>query len=468
MWLYVPPTSACSLESLGSTLESPSLFQTLAASCTSSGKSAQPASLRRAWKTGAWKLLRFGPTSARLTDFSFAAEWMESLADSPARTSASLESKPESRENIQDSGSNTSESFAKFNPDGSLSKTSLQFSLFPQEQPYSEGLPKAGSMRSGFLFERPTWERPTAEKEFSCWPTATVGDGESGQTEPNGNRQGGADHESLRVATAQWPSPRSEDSECAGNHPGATDSLTGASKIWKTPHGMAGMDKTGKAGGGGEFALQANQWQMPATDSFRSCGGDRKDEMGLDQEARTHFGGTPTSRDHKDCDVTNSGVATNHLLGREASRFSRLDQPTPSDGETCSTAGPGSRRRLNPAFAAMLMAWPWWWTHPEPIASAQSAMASWRSKVRRHLSNYLAAPVSNGGGGMSKWSTPQARDWKGECGRSIKGLEIDLPMMVKEWATPNAHDATGARGVRFALTDCHSKPHDLCSQVEGT
>ena len=69
---------------------------------------------------------------------------------------------------------------------------------------------------------------------------------------------------------------------------------------------------------------------------------------------------------------------------------------------------------------------------------------------------------------MSKWSTPQARDWKGECGRSIKGLEIDLPMMVKEWATPNAHDATGARGVRFALTDCHSKPHDLCSQVEGT
>ena len=32
-----------------------------------------------------------------------------------------------------------------------------------------------------------------------------------------------------------WPSPRSEDSEACGNHPGAVDSRGGAAKLWTTP-----------------------------------------------------------------------------------------------------------------------------------------------------------------------------------------------------------------------------------------
>ena len=36
-----------------------------------------------------------------------------------------------------------------------------------------------------------------------------------------------------------------------------------------------------------------------ATDSFRGCGGDRKDEIGLDQQTR--FWRTPTERDHHPC-----------------------------------------------------------------------------------------------------------------------------------------------------------------------
>jgi len=34
---------------------------------------------------------------------------------------------------------------------------------------------------------------------------------------------------------AFWPTPRSEDSQCAGNHPGAVDSLHAAVKLWPTP-----------------------------------------------------------------------------------------------------------------------------------------------------------------------------------------------------------------------------------------
>lgn len=43
---------------------------------------------------------------------------------------------------------------------------------------------------------------------------------------------------------------------------------------------------------------QAGLWQTPQVDSFRSRGGDRKDEMGLDQQARLQWV-TPASRDWK-------------------------------------------------------------------------------------------------------------------------------------------------------------------------
>jgi len=39
-----------------------------------------------------------------------------------------------------------------------------------------------------------------------------------------------------------------------------------------------------------------------------------------------------------------------------------------------------------------------------------------------------------------KLPTPQARDWKGSSGRSIKGLEHDLPTHAKMWPTPQASD----------------------------
>ncbi len=43
------------------------------------------------------------------------------------------------------------------------------------------------------------------------------------------------------------------------------------------------------------------------------------------------------------------------------------------------------------------------------------------------------------------WPTPQARDWKGASGRSMKGQECDLPMKVKQFPTPTQRDYKGAR-----------------------
>lgn len=51
------------------------------------------------------------------------------------------------------------------------------------------------------------------------------------------------------------------------------------------------------------------------------------------------------------------------------------------DGRKSSVPSRGSRRRLNPAFAAWLMGMPWWWTSTERINSAQSEIALWRCRL---------------------------------------------------------------------------------------
>ena len=120
------------------------------------------------------------------------------------------------------------------------------------------------------------------------------------------------------------------------------DQQTGGASLkkavqWLTPHGMNGQDHTGKQGRGGEFAKQATEWQTPATDSFRCRGGDRKDEMGLDQQARRwDFPSFP-------------------------------DQQIP-DGQTFCEQDPISLllslqlKRLNPRFEEWLMKFPIGWT----------------------------------------------------------------------------------------------------------
>lgn len=285
-----------------------------------------------------------------------------------------------------------------------------------------------------------------------------------------------------------WPTPRSEDSECAGNHPGAVDSLTGATTLWRSPAaqdpGIKPERLTGEPGARmydketGRLAQygitqQAEMWQTPATDSLRSRGGDRKDEMGLDQQARAMWG-TPTSRDHKDGDVTGIDVPTNGLLGREVCHFSLPAPPTPQPGETSSPSGPGSRRRLNPAFVCWLMGWPWWWTQPVPISFARAEMESWRSRARSRLRSLLAGQGwTSGGGAMSNWATPQARDERnpdqpgsGNFQRKVeRGFTIDLNSQAAMWTTPQAHDQGGGQAMRNRRGDSRGGCANLADEV---
>ncbi len=122
MWLYLP-TSVCSAAPEDLTSPSESQFQMLAASVSAKGKSAQPAFWRRAWKTGALNLLQSGLMCEPSLANSSVIAWMESWADSPAKTYQSRDHEPDLMEKNQASGGNMPESSLKLDLPGCSSKT---------------------------------------------------------------------------------------------------------------------------------------------------------------------------------------------------------------------------------------------------------------------------------------------------------------------------------------------------------
>lgn len=169
-----------------------------------------------------------------------------------------------------------------------------------------------------------------------------------------------------------------------------------------TPFGFS----AGNGPDGNEFSTSVRLWQTPAADSLRSRGGDRVDEMGLDQQARLFWptptednannnGGPSRSRPEGFADLTVAvnrwpSMRTTGLDGGSNSREAAeqiFSRPVPEipDGQPCSPNVPGSRRRLNPAFAAWLMGMPWWWTSTVRISSARLEMELWRSQLASRL-----------------------------------------------------------------------------------
>ena len=142
------------------------------------------------------------------------------------------------------------------------------------------------------------------------------------------------DYVALSKQTSLWPSPRSEDSESCGNHPDATDSLTGATKLWTTPQAH---DATGAAS-------EQSKAKRRAANSKPGC-----------------------------CDLT-SDVANFQ---------SSLPAPVPTGAESQNTC----TRRLNPAFVCWLMGVPWFWTRAEVISCAALEMVAYHSKLRSLLSS---------------------------------------------------------------------------------
>jgi len=481
MWLYLPDTSPYSPASEDSTWPSSSLCRTLSASAWWRGKSLPPKSWRRVCTKALSTTRLSGLTSELSAANRGAASWMASLADSHAPTYPSPESGPESTVRSRGCGESSDVSSTKPSPDGSLSKTSQdwsQASLFSTDPTFWNtttdfGTPRkqrgiVGTLKltsSGYTgdfskntgsplcsmsaaswknwvtelrsrkLQRRTLALRTSGSGSSSWPTPRAGDlqdkvgGKARIKNGRAVRESGEDFSMSLLSTAErWPSPRSEDAESCGNHPGATDSLTGAVGQWSTPKVNCGEHPgriKHKPGQELHLDIQANNWQTPATDSFRSRGGDRKDEQGLDQQARLwttpqahdSAGGNPKRvRRHgtkhgcanladdvmlwRTPDAPGSGGPRNRqnsignghqvTIAEQAEHFSLPAPTTPTPGAKCWCGDPGCgrqshKRKLNPLFVTFLMNWPVWWCHKEPMPYARRAMASWLSKGRWRL-----------------------------------------------------------------------------------
>ena len=68
------------------------------------------------------------------------------------------------------------------------------------------------------------------------WPTPTRADGLRGPDYAKLNREGSGGDDLVTAANREtFPTPRSEDSECAGAHRGVPDTLTSHARLYPTP-----------------------------------------------------------------------------------------------------------------------------------------------------------------------------------------------------------------------------------------
>lgn len=122
-------------------------------------------------------------------------------------------------------GPNSTESFARFSPDGLCLRTLggyLVARLDGSFEEFSGTWPAQGLMQSGQLFQRQIWEPPTAETEYGLLPTPTASDIRNSQPSStpvltkNGtirhqNKQGGQSFMRLSQVVKLLPTPTATD-----------------------------------------------------------------------------------------------------------------------------------------------------------------------------------------------------------------------------------------------------------------
>lgn len=247
-----------------------------------------------------------------------------------------------------------------------------------------------------------------ARNHTEQWPTPRAA--ENGNDSGSAQRQEQGPNPGLKTLAAQWPTPVEPKGggKTRGQNRGDELLLPGMAEQWMTPHGMGNIDATGKRGGGGEFAKQAETWPTPSAandDQGADRPGSREGAVSLvwkaelwatpsgavvndGETAETFFARreelkakgingngagvpltvmadawpTPNQRDHKgsDLDSRNGGASLPHFVETgERTHCSRPAPVTATSGERSSPPAPPSPRpRLNPIFVAWLMGWP--------------------------------------------------------------------------------------------------------------
>lgn len=299
-WLYVP-----GLED--SSWEFPSSSPDTELWVMSSGIAMQRPLSWREWKTRPWIQRLYGTICRPSMADRGAEKWISSLPASLASRSVSPE-KGSAPKTSDGSGRISSASFGKFSPDGSFLKTSL--SLFEEDSgPSSVDWPSSGMMRGGTCSVRRSAEPRISDEGSSFsrneYPTPAATPYGSSQNEDQvPHKRPTAGTPSLESWSRGWPSPRAEDAESCGNHPGADDSLTGITKEWQTPMGGAGGNISRGHDRKEEPLLegQAKEWPTPTTMTGgpNSNRENRPEAGGPDLQESAQVWATQGARDWKD------------------------------------------------------------------------------------------------------------------------------------------------------------------------
>lgn len=455
MWLHIPSmassysaVSACSAKDCepGST----TWASRIAPSVTLSGKLTQPPSWSRAWKKARWMRHLSGPTLPPSTADAGVERWIASLPDSIARTCPSPADVQASTGRAPVSSSRSSASPTIAMRGSSFWRTS-EASLLPppplwtrkransksERSPASwENWPTAGGMRNGSLFQRPTWAPVMAVSGGSvsrgeAWATPDCNEStySNGLMGPN-----------IRQQANQWMTPcvpnggRAVSAEVVANK-GSTENgkktvglESQVRHVWPTPNVLAASnDLSLKCSGDGRIkpnklgwavAESEKNWATPrATDGDKGGPNQRGGRGDPILPGQVCNWPTPTARMHNgggNATIRPDGKSRMDMLDWKAESFSLPAHPI-SDGQKSSPTALSSppqsplvasvsggttrpdlseRKRLNPAFAAWLMGWPWWWTNPETLNFGASETASWRLRLHALLSSYFGGPDS--------------------------------------------------------------------------
>lgn len=245
-----------------------------------------------------------------------------------------------------------------------------------------------------------------------------------GRTSPTYKGNPGTSLTDAAVRDPKWTTPSASDGERGGT---------------LTP-GMSGTSLAQQVATPG--FKRPELWQTPGTDSFRSRGGDRKDEMGLDQQARWM---TPKA---------SSGGANSKRLDRGAGGPDLKEQTgqwrTPTAGSPNSLRGngqdPATRREGGHAINLQDQASHW----PTPMAH----------DGRRPGSDQHSTQAGNLSRDAASWSTPRSSDGeKGAPMQSFGGGGIPLPAQAINWPTLAARDVKGINSPEHVETNGTGKMH---------
>lgn len=509
MWLYLPPEFLPSAPvSECWNLPSDSLCQSLAQHATWKGKPQRQASWRRVLKT-AHSIRRLSGLMPPPSTVARGAElWISSRQDSLAHLGASPENVRESATN-DGSGKTSRGSSTSPDQDTSFSKTfeglppdpltppsastagstpakralrsrvttrpfainvnglfvDVQGSLFAAagSLPYSGTFPVSGTMRNGQLSPQPRWAPRTNGNGFSFWLTPH---GMAG-VDQNGKRGAGGE---FAQQCANWPTPDThpERPNKGSNRTSGMKSLA-ETEHWPTPDACATTRNNRSPSPGAAtrpaLAALAPQWQTPGTDSFRSRGGERVDEVGLDQQAR--YWSTPMSQDSEEAGSVAKGefltqqakqwptprtlsggpesAERKKELGRKGAGGGDLQAavemwPTPT---TATDADPGSRERMG-----------------RDCKSLPTAAGEWSAPIEDGNHNQSEVSESDG---VGQWSTPRASPAENRMTQSAPSHGVShgrtLAGDAANWGTPMGRDGSKRSGGR-------RKDHDLSSQTE--